>query len=58
MRRNKGWKLAAGVVAMSLVAVACGGDDEAADTFNPSATECAELKHLHHQTHLLVNVLN
>ena len=27
MRRNKGWKLAAGVVALSLAAVACGGDD-------------------------------
>ena len=27
MKRNKGWKLAAGVVALSLAAVACGGDD-------------------------------
>ena len=43
MRRNVMWKLAAGVAAMSLVAVACGGDDEAIDTFNPDAVECAEL---------------
>ena len=43
MRRNVIWKLAAGVAAMSLVAVACGGDDEAVDTFNPDAVECAEL---------------
>jgi len=45
MRRNKGWKLAAGVVALSLAAVACGGDDggssEAPSTEAP-ATECAE----------------
>jgi len=45
MRRNKGWKLAAGVVALSLVAVACGGDDggssDAPSTEAP-ATECAE----------------
>ena len=27
MRKNKGWKLAAGVVALSLAAVACGGSD-------------------------------
>jgi len=31
MRRNKGWKLAAGVVALSLAAVACGGDDSSSD---------------------------
>ena len=45
MRRNKGWKLAAGVVALSLAAAACGGDDggssEAPSTEAP-ATECAE----------------
>jgi len=45
MRRNKCWKLAAGVVALSLAAVACGGDDggssEAPSTEAP-ATECAE----------------
>ncbi|NCZ68601.1 MAG: ABC transporter substrate-binding protein [Acidimicrobiia bacterium] len=45
MRRNKGWKLAAGVVALSLAAVACGGDDggssDAPSTEAP-ATECAE----------------
>jgi NitT/TauT family transport system substrate-binding protein len=39
MRRNKGWKLAAGVVALSLAAAACGGDDEGSES--PS-TECAE----------------
>ena len=27
MKRNKGWKLAAGAVVLSLAAVACGGDD-------------------------------
>ena len=44
MRRNKGWKLAAGVVALSLAAAACGGDDggsESSSTEAP-ATECAE----------------
>ena len=43
MRRNKGWKLAAGVVALSLAAAACGGDDgdsEAPSTEAPA--ECAE----------------
>jgi NitT/TauT family transport system substrate-binding protein len=46
MRRNKGWKLAAGVVAMSLAAVACGGDDsstEAPASSDAPAGDCAEL---------------
>ncbi|MFM8848643.1 MAG: ABC transporter substrate-binding protein, partial [Actinomycetota bacterium] len=44
MRRNKGWKLAAGVVALSLAAVACGGDDGGSESSSsePAATECAE----------------
>jgi NitT/TauT family transport system substrate-binding protein len=44
MRRNKGWKLAAGVVALSLAAAACGGDDGGSDSSSTEApaTECAE----------------
>ena len=44
MRRNKGWKLAAGVVALSLAAAACGGDDGGSESSNSEAptTECAE----------------
>lgn len=40
MRRNKGWKLAAGVVALSLVAVACGGDDSSSEA--PASNAPAE----------------
>ena len=39
MRRMKGWKAAAGFVALSLAAVACGGDDGDSSTEAPSATE-------------------
>ena len=44
MRRNKGWKLAAGVVALSLAAAACGGDDGGSESSSSEAptTECAE----------------
>ncbi|MFZ9443948.1 MAG: hypothetical protein ACO276_08475, partial [Ilumatobacteraceae bacterium] len=45
MRRNKGWKLAAGVVALSLAAAACGGDDggsSEAPSSEAPATECEE----------------
>ena len=47
MKRNKGWKLAAGVVALSLAAVACGGDDggssssEAPAGSDAPAADCA-----------------
>lgn len=42
MRRNKGWKLAAGVVAMSLAAVACGGDDSSSDAPASNAPAACE----------------
>ena len=37
MRKNKGWKLAAGVVALSLAAVACGGSDSSSTDSNAPA---------------------
>lgn len=37
MRKNKGWKLAAGVVALSLAAVACGGSDSSSTESNAPA---------------------
>jgi len=42
MRRNKGWKLAAGVVALSLAAVACGGDDSSSDAPASNAPAACE----------------
>jgi len=39
MRRIKGWKAVAGVVALSLAAVACGGDDGDSASEEPTATE-------------------
>jgi NitT/TauT family transport system substrate-binding protein len=39
MRRNKGWKLAAGVVALSLAAVACGGSDSSS-TESSAPADC------------------
>ena len=39
MRRIKGWKAVAGVVALSLAAVACGGDDGDSASEEPAATE-------------------
>jgi NitT/TauT family transport system substrate-binding protein len=40
MRKNKGWKLAAGVVALSLAAVACGGSDSSS-TDSSAPADCA-----------------
>jgi len=39
MRKNKGWKLAAGVVALSLAAVACGGSDSSS-TDSSAPADC------------------
>jgi NitT/TauT family transport system substrate-binding protein len=39
MRKNKGWKLAAGVVALSLAAVACGGSDSSS-TGSSAPADC------------------
>ena len=39
MRKNKGWKLAAGVVALSLAAVACGGSDSSS-TESSAPADC------------------
>ena len=39
MRKNKGWKLAAGVVALSLAAVACGGS-ESSSTDSSAPADC------------------
>lgn len=45
MRRNKGWKLVAGAVALTLTAAACGGDDGDSSSTTPAdsdapAAEC------------------
>ncbi|MGA0879622.1 MAG: ABC transporter substrate-binding protein, partial [Ilumatobacteraceae bacterium] len=39
MRRNKGWKLVAGALALTLTAAACGGDDEGGTSTEPSGSE-------------------
>jgi len=40
MRKVKGWKAVAGAVALTLIAAACGGDDEGGDS---AGEECAEV---------------
>ena len=40
MRKNKGWKLAAGVVALSLAAVACGGSDSSSTDSSSPPADC------------------
>ncbi len=40
MRKNKGWKLAAGVVALSLAAVACGGSDSSSTDSSSAPADC------------------
>jgi NitT/TauT family transport system substrate-binding protein len=39
MRRNKGWKLVAGALALTLTAAACGGDDGDSTSTEPSVSE-------------------
>jgi len=39
MRRNTGWKLVAGALALTLTAAACGGDDGDSTSTEPSGTE-------------------
>ncbi|MFM7870309.1 MAG: ABC transporter substrate-binding protein, partial [Actinomycetota bacterium] len=39
MRRNNGWKLVAGALALTLTAAACGGDDGDSTSTEPSVSE-------------------